>query len=308
MRTLVTGSIGTDAIRIASAVVTDSKEAGWTVISSFQSSLDQVWSTHAQVKVSHAAKDAKDVVPDPNTPFVLEVTSSSSLPGKPWFKARFTSAVSTVVVCPNPISCIDRECLAAFDTVMITKTPQLDRISQYYTLFVSPKKDFADFKRELKAISNGSYMTVSNKGNTLTTKALAGTTPTPQSTPAPPAATLIKDRTDEPTTKDEHVDGSTLKDDPTTTELWVCLTVNPKVTLTDAIGEFQTMLSNELIVSMLSANKKDNAYKTDSKDHTVSVYVRVIQRRQDLFSAILVSMLQSLRAADIIVKGSLVVV
>ena len=84
-----------------------------------------------------------------------------------------------------------------------------------------------------------------------------------------------------------------------TSEIWIVLT--PTVDSAETVNILEDMLSNQLLTSMF-----DKAFH-EVLQSKISVYFQVFKHRQDLFVALLVSILQALRARGVISDGFLVI-
>lgn len=291
MRVLVVGSTSLPNTNVACHVIGSSPEYKWDVVSSFQTSIDQ-WSGCPNVVKVTAYKDMKDGECDPTRGLVIEVKAASFFE-KPWVKQRIANAKDLVIVTSSPLGTLEKPVLDSFDKVCISKTSAPDKQMQYYTLFADPtKQTAAEFKKVIKDLASDQFALLEKPDRVLQIKTFttAWSVPTAEKKISVPKG---GEHTDKPA--DGLNDGCV--------ELWLCLTVSPGVQLDQAVTELQSMLGNDLIVSMFSKSM----YRKHEDDHSVSVYMQVFQQRQDMFSALALNMLQALRASSIITKGSIVV-
>jgi hypothetical protein len=106
--------------------------------------------------------------------------------------------------------------------------------------------------------------------------------------------------------KSKSITGTPVPDN--VSELWITFTPtgeNPQdltsLEMDECISSFEEMVSNDLIISMFSTTCKKRT------KNNVEFYFHVYKQRQDLFVALMMNILQSLRAGNLITTGSVMI-
>lgn len=333
MRTLIVGSNRGINASLAVHKVGESN-VHWEVISSYQASCSE-WKTLPNVDKVTCYQDLKDNEPDETKGLVLEVVASSFFE-KTWVKSRLSSEVNLVVITNAPVSYLDKSLFPTFHNVFITRTNSSEKQGQYHALFVNVKKHhFPDFKKSVKSLTDFQYLSVAPDGTLekMGWTGMASSAPEPPVSSHPgnivPKAVRVTNTSEEqkhapvvpqPNIKPQVLSSRKAPPEPVpsdlkrpknvevkenVSELWLNFSVKPSEsgenTLDKAVTAVETMLSTDMLISMFTCAYHEKHPDTNSG----TFYFQVFERRQDLFVALVVNMLQSLRVNHVIQHGSL---
>jgi len=333
MRTLILGSSREAATSLGCNCVALST-GEWEIITSYQSSCAE-WSKVPNVKKVTTYQDLKEEESESKIGLVLEVVAATFFE-KPWVKARLEKSDHLIFITSSPVTFVPKTLYSSFHQIFVVKTGVPDKQSQYHTLFVDAKKHpFPVFKSTLKALENNHYLSISPDGTSITT----GTWIASKVEPVESKVTGTIEKVTAPTPKVEpKVTGTiptvtgtlpkvtgTIPNSPMPTplekkkpdqivlpenmmELWVCFTAQPRKSepsmLSTAITMFEEMLSNDLLLSMFN---NQVSHHRDEEKQSVSIYFQVYKQRQDLFVALMMNVLQSLRMSHTISQGYIMI-
>jgi len=313
MRTLIVGPGIPANLARGFSLLSHEKPGTWEVVSSYKQSCDKWVTSHAVDRVT-SFHDLKDYEPDESMGLVIEVVAQSFYE-KPWVKAQIKSAKDLLILCASPVTFLDKETLASFQKVYATKTVVSDKQTQYYSVFVNADTmSFGDFKKMLRTLEVDQCVEISEGGKKVQVVTIPTAAPLEHVERKQRPEREKQERAnvekkvaaviDMPTGAGEHRDKpDKVELTDACSELWISLKPAADVTLADAVASLESMMRNDLIVSMFALT----VYKTHPEDGTISVYVQVFLQRQDLFVALILNMLQSLRSSGVIDRGSIVV-
>jgi len=344
MRILIAGSNRAANTALATHCVSDAP-GNWEVISSYQASCTE-WEKLPNVTKVTSYHDLKDGEADDSQGLVLEVVAASFFE-KSWVKTRLASATDLIMVTSSPVAYIDKAVLHTFHQVLLTKSTTPEKQAQYHTLFIDVKKiPFVTFKKAVKALEDHHYLSVAADGSITTgswteapsqdhglaatvsktaskLESKTGSKPglqvsassyvsqvqaqavdTAEKKTATPA---VNEGKSPPDVVPRQNRPSNVEVADGVTELWICFTAQSRKKTKDmldhAVTMFEDMLSNDLLISMFSTA----FHEKHEEDQSVSVYFQVYKQRQDLFVALMMNILQSLRSSHVITNGSIVI-
>jgi len=318
MRILVTGS--SFGAKLGMHLV-QKTNFSWSVITSFHNSVNDWMKCTNVLKVQLNSQLTEKDVFDANEPLVIEVIALSFFE-KTWVKEFIKSAKNLILIVSSPLHLLEKSFFekstetGKFNRLLVTKTTSTDKQSQYYTSFVEPTSmTLTEFKKILRALEDQQYVEIQNGlvkiiqwGVDKPKVPNKDTKPQQQLEETKEAPTELKvveekkdsERNNEPNKVllEKSISSTVVPMDMS--EFWVMF--SPDTSIKDieyCITAFEDMISNDLLTSMFSTTCKKK-----TKSH-VEFYFHVHKQRQDLFVALMMNILQSLRSNNIISIGSI---
>ncbi len=297
MRVLIIGSSANTNNLLAQHIIKNCSTT-WDVISSYAASCVN-WGLLPNVKSVTATKDIKEDEPEwKGAGMVMEVVAPKFFE-KSWVQQRLEMSKFLVVVTISPLQCISKDKLSSFEQILLTKTPAADKQILFHNLFMDTKATtLTDFQRETRLLSETQYLDIT-KGQ-LTAKIEYKASEAPPAEQAPKTAPATKEVPSVPVGLSE-VKSTTVPVPITCTEEWIFLEPFAKVEHKTVLEKFKEMISNVMITPMFSKI----FYDQEAGSHKVLIYIHVHKHRKDLFHAIMMNVIESLKSHQIVKFGGI---
>ena len=297
MRLLILGTVKSTTSKLAKQCV--NMFSGLCVVVSPTVQSKKMWSDRSYTVVKPDELKIENYADD--TLVVDRVTNTTFLKTQPT-KNMLSSCKNLIIITDNPIEILDADTLQNFDKVLISKTTRVDKMMQYFTIFVDTKNDdFASFKHKVTNLKGDSYLELDTKTRKLSTPFTSE--PVVKTTLTPPddlknAATILSQMFNH-TTSDKPILTDALL------ETWVLLHVKDVDTnAQQVISAFKKMISMDVIKSMYTFASFD---QLSGSDHQIAWYFHVNKERNDLFTSLVMNMIRALKEKGSIQHGCFLV-
>jgi hypothetical protein len=320
MRLLILGTNKKSLSNISHKEIAKVSPSGWSVVASFQKVRDY-WTTFPEtVIVGHT--NIENIDHFGNRPVVVDNVVNQYFFSNNHVTNYLNNCKDFILITSSPIAFLNSEKLKLFDNIFVGRTTGVDKIRQYFTLFVDEHKcSFESFKTHIDSLQENEYIEIDPATNAVSTpferneeKETAKKKKTPQKTHRLTECKTVDLKHDKDLEKKCPVSLEDITDmmknvwvddsQPSSKDflpLWAFTQAGSLEDLEQSREFVKAMLSNELTISMFKSSTF-NTYETSD-----TYYFQIESTKYDIFSLVILNILKTLKTRGVLTKGFVMV-